>query len=49
MIAIAIVIFKIKKKINEIQHNIEQKINMVTNLAHIGTDIVAAAKKAVNK
>jgi len=49
MVGIAIAIFKIKKRINEIHHNIEQKINMVSNLAHVGTDIFAAAKKAVGK
>lgn len=49
MIGIAIAIFKIKKKINEIHHRIDEKINMITNIAHIGTDIVDAAKKVVGK
>jgi hypothetical protein len=49
MIGIAIAIFKIKKKIDEVHHRIEERINMITNIAHLGTDLVDAAKKAVGK
>ena len=49
MIGIAIALFKIKKKINEIHRRIEERINMITNIAHLGSDLAAAAKKAVGK
>lgn len=49
MIGIAVAIFKIKKKINEIHHRIEDKVNMITSVAHLGSDLVDAAKKVVGK
>lgn len=49
MTGIAIAIYKIKMKINEIHHRIEERINMITNIAHLGTDLVDAAKSQIRR
>lgn len=48
-IAAVIALFVIKHKINAIHRQIDEKINMITNLTHLGSDLVGAAKKAVGK
>lgn len=48
-IAALVALFVIKKKIDAIHRRIEEKVNMVTNIAHLGSDLVGAAKKAVGK
>ncbi|HYH74758.1 MAG TPA: hypothetical protein VD735_02240 [Candidatus Saccharimonadales bacterium] len=49
MIAAVIAVFAIKKKIDHIHHNIEQKLAMVTNIAHAGSELVEKAKSTFKK
>lgn len=48
-IAALVALFVIKKKIDAIHQRIEEKVNMVSNLAHLGSDLMGAAKKVVGK
>jgi cell division protein FtsL len=57
ILALVIVAFRIKGKVNKIHDNIEEKINSVTHLAEKGGELAALAggkvvkkaKKALNK
>ena len=49
MIGIAIGIFVIKKKIDAIHQRIEEKLAVVSKVAHLGSDIVGAAKKVAGR
>lgn len=49
MIGIAITVFVIKAKINAIHRRIEEKLAVVTNLTHLGSDILAAGKKVITR
>ncbi len=48
-IGLAIAVFIIKSKIDAIHRRIDDKLEMVSNIAHVGTDIMNAAKRAVGK
>lgn len=49
VIALAIALFKIKAKINIIHQRVEEKLNIVSNIAHLGSDVITAAKKVVTR
>jgi hypothetical protein len=49
MLALVIAVFIIKRKVNEIHRKIDEKLAIVNNIAHLGSDIVGAAKKVVGK
>jgi hypothetical protein len=49
MVALIIAVFVIKHKINEIHRKIDEKLAIVNNIAHLGSDIFGAAKKVVGK
>jgi hypothetical protein len=48
-IALAIAVFIIKKKINDIHQKIDAKLAVVNNIAHLGSDIIGAAKKVAGR
>jgi len=47
MIIGVVAVLVIKARINAIQRKIEEKINMVTTIAHAGAEIAGAAKNIV--
>lgn len=49
MIAAVVAVFAIKKKIDHIHEAIEQKLQMVSNIAHVGTELVEKAKNTFKK
>jgi hypothetical protein len=49
VIGIAITVLVIKAKINDIHRRIEEKLAVVTNITHLGSDIVAATKKVLKR
>lgn len=49
MIGLAIAVFIIKSKINAIHQKIDDKLAVINNIAHLGSDIVGAAKKVVRR
>ena len=49
MLALVIAVFVIKHRIDEIHRKIDEKLAIVTNIAHLGGGLVSAAKKAVGK
>lgn len=48
-IAALIALYVIKRRIDAIHRRIEEKLSVVSNLAHLGSDLVGAAKRAVGK
>jgi cell division protein FtsL len=49
MIALVAAVFVIKHKIHTIQRNIEEKIRTITDIAHLGGDLVDKAKATIQK
>ncbi len=49
MVGIAITVLVIKAKINAIHRRIEEKLAVVTNLTHLGTDLMSATKKVLKR
>jgi hypothetical protein len=49
MIAAVVAIFAIKKKIDHIHQNIEEKLQVFSNIAHVGSDLVNKAKNTFKK
>jgi len=49
MIVSVVAIVAIKKKINAIHDNIEQKLHTITHIAEAGAAVVGKAKKAFGK
>jgi hypothetical protein len=43
LLALVIAVFVIRSKVNKIQRQIEERINMVTNIAEKGGELAAAA------
>ncbi len=48
-IGITLAIFKIKAKITQIHKRIDEKLAVVSNLSHLGGDIMAATKKVLKR
>ena len=49
MIAAVVAVFAIKKKIDHIHHVIDEKIQMVTSIAHAGSELVEKAKSTFKR
>lgn len=49
MIIGVVAVLVIKAKINAIHRKIEEKINMVSNIAHAGAELAGAAKNIVSR
>jgi len=49
MVTLVIVAFVIKAKIHAIQQRIEDKLAIVTNIAHVGGEVLGTAKKAFKR
>ena len=49
MVAALVAVFAIKKKIDHIHQIVDEKIQMVTNIAQVGSELVAKAKDTFNK
>lgn len=49
MIAVVVAIFAIKHKINTIQRTIEEKVRTITDIAHLGGQLVEKAKSTLQK
>ncbi len=49
MVGLVIAVFIIKAKINAIHQKIDDKLALINNIAHLGSDIVGAAKKVTRR